>query len=206
MGNRTLGTEPFASIDPAQPPDVEIPGPIGVTPMKAGDRNVTKVIRDWVPLKLGTTPEITVRGRTLQDVANDLNTRDEWGQGGGGVTNDPIEDGTSASVTVTLRGTFVRILPTWGQYELASPAAKAEWNRMIAALTIHEDRHVEIAVEESEKLAKELVGKEIGQVPGLVNAMGVRLNRRQVKFDVDTEHGAKTGVKYGGVFLDTTIK
>src|SRR5262245_59083919 len=114
MGDRTLGTDPFAAPDPD-----DLPGPIGVTPARAGDRIVNKVITDWNPLTLETTPEISVRGRTLQDVANDLNTLEEWGRGGGSVTNDPIETGTSATVTVTLRGKFWRVLPTWGQYDLA---------------------------------------------------------------------------------------
>jgi hypothetical protein len=202
MGNRTLGTDPFAAADTSD----EIPGPIGVTPLKAGDRIVNKVITDWSPLTLETTPEISVRGKTLQDVADDLNTLEEWGGGGGSVTNDAVESGTSATVTVTLRGKFWRVLPTWGQYDLASPAAKTEWDRMVAALTIHEDRHVAIAVEEANKLAAELIGKEIGQIVATVNAMGRRLNQRQVQFDHDTNHGAKPGVKYGGVDLDTTIK
>jgi hypothetical protein len=196
-----LGTDPFVAGTVTL-----TPGPIGVTPAKSGDRLVTKVIRDWVALTLATTPEIEVSGTTLADVADDLNTREEWGQGGGGVTNDPVEVGTSASVTVTLRGNFIRILPTWRQYNQASAAAKAEWDRMLRALAAHEDRHVEIALEEANRLAVELIGREIGQIVSAVNAFGRRLHQRQERFDDETSHGAKPGVKYGGVYLDTTIK
>ena len=207
MGNRTLGLDPQVATGADNRDDDDVPGPWGVTPLKAGDRIVTTVTKDWDPLTVETTPEIFVNGRTLADVENDLNTRDEWGQGGGGIPQGPVVPfGTSPTVSIDLKGKFVRILPTWRQYGSASAAAKAEWDQMVAQLTIHEDRHVAIAVEECDKLATDLVGKEIGQIAGMITAMGRRIRQRQDKLDHDTDHGAKVGVQYGDVKLDTTIK
>lgn len=187
--------------------DDDVPGPWGVTPLKAGDRIVTKVTKDWDPVTLETTPERVVNGKTIQDVADDLNTYDEWGQGGGGIPMGPtVPFGTSATVEIELKGKFIRILPEWRQYGTASTAAKAEWDRMLAKLKIHEDRHVEIALEECNKLATDLVGKEIGQIATMINASGRRIRQRQSQLDTDTKNGSKPGVKYGDVSLDITIK
>ena len=212
MGERIPGTfginpsglaERVEGLTPAA--GFEIPGSIGIEPMKAGDRIITSVTTDWDPLVLETTPEIEVGGKNLEDAADELNTLNEWGRGGGGVTNGAVPVGTSSTVTVSLHGKFERVLPTWKRYASASPKAKAEWDRMVAALKIHEDRHVEIAVEEANKLAKDLVGKEIAQLVTMVNATGRTIRQRQEKLDTDTDHGSKPGVKYGGVSLDISI-
>ncbi len=212
MGERipgTFGTDPSELDESADgfPPTAgfEIPGPIGIEPMKAGDRIITTVTTDWDPLVLETTPEIEVGGKNLEQAADELNGLNEWGRGGGGVANDAVPFGTSSTVTVSLHGKFERVLPTWKRYASASAKARAEWDRMVAALTVHEDRHVEMAVEEANKLAKDLIGKEIAQLVMMVNATGRTIRQRQEKLDTDTDHGSKPGVKYGGVSLDISI-
>jgi predicted secreted Zn-dependent protease len=129
----------------------------------------------------------------------------EWGQAGGSLRADPIEAGTSTDLTVTLHGNLRYILPTWTRYANASAAVKAEWDKMFRALTAHEDRHLEIAIEEGNALAKTLVGKDIDQIARLVTAANRRMKQRQDELDHDTQNGSKDGVKYGGVTLDISI-
>ena len=183
------------------------PGPIG---LKGGapiliDRKVAKVTGDWTPPAPSASPEIVVHGKTLADVAAALDKRDEWGRGGGMIRAEAIPAGTSPTIDVTLHAGLVKILPKWHEYTSASAAAKAEWDKMVAKLEVHEQRHVEIAVEEADKLAKDLVGRSVDDIASMVTAANASMKSRQDDMDTATDHGAKTGVKYGDVFLDTSI-
>jgi hypothetical protein len=79
---------------------------------------------------------------------------------------------------------------------------------MVRKLAAHEDRHVAIAVEEADRLAQDLVGKEISDIVQLVTDANTRMQQRQDELDdpSNTDHGAKPGVQYGDVNLDTTVK
>jgi hypothetical protein len=127
--------------------------------------------------------------------------------GGGQIRAERIPPGNSTNLTVKLQANLIRRMPTWSVYAKASPAAKAEWNRMIGKLGAHEDRHVAaIAVEEANKLAQDLVGKEISDIAQLVTDANARMQQRQDELDdpSNADHGAKPGVPYGDVTLDTT--
>lgn len=76
---------------------------------------------------------------------------------------------------------------------------------MLAKLRAHEDRHLAIAIEEADRLAGELVGREIGEIADLVTEANRRMQERQDELDADTEHGAKAGVAFGDVSLNTSI-
>jgi hypothetical protein len=208
------GTDVFDDPPPPDPFPVTgggaDPGPIG---LKGGapiviDRKVAKVDdSDWKPPSPGTTPEIVVHGKTLADVAAALDKRDEWGRGGGMFRSVPIPPGSSPTVDVTLKANLVKILPKWPEYASASTAAKAEWDKMVAKLEVHEQRHVDIAIEEADKLAKDLVGKSVDDIASTVTAANASMKSRQDDLDAptNTDHGAKPGVKYGDVSLDTSI-
>jgi len=62
---------------------------------------------------------------------------------------------------------------------------------MIGKLRAHEDRHLAIAMEEADRLAKELVGKEIGRIPAMVTAANARMNTRQKELDRLRKSGSK---------------
>lgn len=192
------------------------PGPIGTdlpdptgpdpgSPLAAGDRIITSVTKDWDPPSPTTTPDIVVNGKTLQDAANDLNKLAEWGQGGGILRTDPVPVGTSPTVTVAAHANLVLRMPKWTGYATASAAARAEWDQMIAKLQIHEQRHVDIAIEEADNMVKALMGKEIGKIPGIVTAANKTLKKRQDDLDTTTQNGSKPKVQYGDVSLDTSI-
>lgn len=189
-----------------------LPGVLGaddeVVPLDDLKRMVTRVTKDWDPPSPRTTPGIVVGGATLAEAANQLNRLNEWGEGGGRLRTDRIPPGNTTSITVAVHAGLIRRMPTWTGYAKASPAAKAEWDQMVKKLGEHEDRHVEIAVEEAEQLAKDLMGKEIGDIAQLVTDANLRMQQRQNDLDDanNTDHGAKAGVKYGDVNLDITIK
>lgn len=183
------------------------PGPIG---LKGGgprviDRKVANVTGDWTPPSPATAPEIVVGGSTLEQVGRQLNAQGEWGRGGGQISADNIPPGNSPTVDVNLHAGLVKILPQWLGYSSASAAVKAQWDKMFAKLDAHEQRHVDIAIEEADRLKRDLVGKSIDAVGPMVTAANGRMATRQRQMDAETDHGAKAGVPYGDVFLDTSI-
>ena len=214
-GNRNgiLGTE--ANIRPADDRSGDdnvlgggdMPGSLGQDdpiPMDV-PRIIAKVIKDWDPPNPTSTPSIDIPGATLAQAGKILERMNEWGEGGGSIRNDPIAAGNTTNLTVNLYGNLVRRLPNWLGYNNASAAAKAEWDRMVAKLTIHEDRHVAIAVEEADRLAQDLIGKDIYRLARMVTQANARMAARQQKLDHDTDGATKPGVQYGDVSLDTSI-
>jgi hypothetical protein len=187
------------------------PGVLGVDeaiPLDDTQRIIAKVTKDWDPPNPRTTPPIVVGGATLEKAAEQLNKLAEWGEGGGSLRTDRIAAGNSTNLTVSMHANLVRRLPTWSGYARASAGAKAEWDQMVRKLAAHEDRHVAIAIEEAEQLAKDLIGKEISDIAQMVTDTNARMQARQDELDdpSHTDHGAKRGVQYGDVNLDITIK
>jgi hypothetical protein len=210
MGGSKLGVlgssyaaKPGDRDDLPQPVGGNLPGPIG---LGAGvQRIITRVIKDWEPPNPTNTPEIVVHGATIPDVYRSLNSANstgEWGQAGGRLRTDTVPVGTSPNVTVTAHAGLLYRLPRWEGYDSAPAVRQAEWDRMFAKLKAHEDRHLEIAVEEADRLAVDLVGKEIGEIAEMVTAANARMRNRQIQLDAETDHGAKAGVPYGDVILN----
>lgn len=173
--------------------------------LKAGDRFIEKVIRDWDAANPKDTSDlVVVHGKTLEEVGKALlATNAEWGRGGGKLENDAVPAGTSEKVTVTLHANLLRRMPKWAEYAQGSEKGKKNWDAMVAKLGVHEDKHVSNAVEAAEQLAKDLIGKEILLMPTMVTAANSSLAAVQKKLDKDTESGTKENVPYGGVLLDT---
>jgi hypothetical protein len=183
------------------------PGTLGAddaVPLSTG-RTIAYVRKDWDPTSPLNTDPLVISGKTLDRVFRALNALPEWGLGGGRLVVDDVPRGSSPDVTVTLHANLIRRMPSWTEYQNASEAAQAEWNRMYRKLVDHEDRHVEIAAEEAERLAGDLVGKDISKIPKLVTTANARMAARQKEMDTASKHGAKPGVQYGDVLLDPTI-
>jgi hypothetical protein len=185
----------------------DAPGTLGLDEALALDtaRIIARVTKDWDPPSPRTTPEIAVGGTTLAQAARELDQLPEWGQAGGSLRAEPIAAGNSTNLTVHLHANLLYRLPRWRGYAGASPAAQAEWDRMFAKLKAHEDRHLAIAIEEAEILAQDLVSHDISDIASMVTAANRRMQARQDDLDHDTDHGAKAGVQYGDVILDTSI-
>lgn len=216
MGDRVPGVEGMNPLLAGERSgDVEWPGrakeispvtgldaPIPMTT----DRIITEVKTDWDPPRPRSTPEIVVGGKTLEAAATALNKLSEWGEGGGMLRTDRVPVGTSAEVTVSVHANLVFRLPRWTGYQAASAKAKAEWDRMMKFLRAHEQRHLDIAIEEANNLASELKGQEIGQIAPLVTAANRRMADRQIELDNATNSGSKPGVPYGDVDMDISIE
>ena len=178
-----------------------VPGPIRMD----NSPIVREVVKDWEPPSPAATPKIVVRGTTLAQVAQQLNALPEWGRGGGMLRADRLRNIRTPTVTVHLHANLVFVLPEWKGYDAASAKVKAEWDRMIAKLRIHEQRHVDIAIEEADRLAAALIGEPISRIASLVTRANATMSQRQRKLDKDTKNGSKPGVPYGDVILDTSI-
>jgi hypothetical protein len=174
-------------------------------------RVVTRVERDWNPTPAPNTEPIDVRAADLNELAQALSRLPEAGEGGGGLRSDAVPSGISAEVTITLHGHLVNRAVRWIGYDNASPAAKAHWDSVLAKLKRHEQRHMDIAIEEGDALALLLVGHKIGSHPTLsdkVSAANDAIKRRQVDLDSpgESDHGRKPGHRYGDCNIDPAIK
>lgn len=172
--------------------------PLGATP-------IVGVERDWDPPSPDTTALANVGGRTLAQAGVQLQALGEWGRGGGAIRSEAHPVAIAGGFLVRLRGNLIKRLPTWSGYASASHAAKDEWDRMIAKLDAHEQRHLDIAIEEADACAADLLGKDMSQVPARVSHFNARMARRQRELDRDTDSGTKSGVPYGDITLDTSI-
>jgi hypothetical protein len=178
------------------------PGTLGVNgPVAMSTAKIEDVRKDWDPESPKLTDPIVVSGTTIDQVLAALIRLSEWGKGGG-VLKLQVPADFSSSHSVTLSANLVRRLPHWKEYDKARQSEKEAWTRMFRKLTDHEDRHVEIAVEEARKLADDLIGQTTTQATKSVRAANRRLEARQKKLDDETDHGAKPGVKYGDVIMD----
>jgi hypothetical protein len=174
------------------------------------DRFVTQVDCDWVPTPKPDTSPIPVTAANLAELATALSALPESGQGGGKLRADGVPTGTSAAVTVTLHGNLVNRLVQWNGYDQASAAAKAHWDQLLQHLKKHEQRHMDIAVEEGNNLAKLLIGHKIGSTPTItdkVSAANTKMQQRQDDLDSPSEsdHGKKVGHAYGDCNIDPSI-
>ena len=201
-----VGTDPQNKADWPPGAGFADPGPGGMdAPLPLSDRIIAKVEDDWHPPAPNTAATVVLSGKTLAEVGKELDRLDEWGKGGGSLISDSIPVGTSTDLTVKLHGQLQLRLPSWPNYASASAAVKAEWDRMIEKLKAHEQRHMDITIEHGDALVQDLAGKEIGVIARMVTARNRQMAADQQKLDADTDHGAKPGVTYGDVFLDTSI-
>src|SRR5450755_1700429 len=131
MGNTEApglnGTEAFehVALDPFPVTGGGATPPLTGIDLKAGDRIITKVIRDWDASNPALSTSKEVHGKNSLEVGKALMALPgEWGQGGGAILNDAVPDGTSAEVTLTLHGGLFKKMPKWIEYNQASTAAK----------------------------------------------------------------------------------
>jgi hypothetical protein len=178
------------------------PGTLGIN--EADPMSTTKigyVKNDWDKDSPEFTDPFVISGATLDQVWNVLKGMSEWGEGGGHLELVFPSDFAS-SQSVVLKAHLVRRLVQWQEYDKARDVEKAAWTKMFRKLMDHEDRHVEIAVEEAGKLAAGLIGQTKSQGTAATKTANSQLLARQRKLDVETRHGEKEGVKYGDVVLD----
>lgn len=172
---------------------------------------VSKVICDWVPTPNPDTTPIKVQAANLADLAAALSKLPEAGKGGGRLRADAPQTDSSGAVSVTLHGNLVNQVVEWVGYDTASAAAKAHWDIVLKNLKRHEKRHMEIAVEVGNDLAKLLIGHEIGSKPSIADKTtdaNTLMDTLQKQMDSpnESDHGRKKGHAYGDCNIDTSIQ
>ncbi len=142
-----------------------------------------------------------VTGRTLAEVAAQLNPS-EWGRCTYHYSYS-FETTNRRATRVDITLTLTILMPRWqGEgWDNASAAAKAEWNRMIAALRAHEEGHAEIARRWAPVFKDRLLNQLQGNLQQRFNQTLRQADAEQRQYDADTQHGRTQGVS-----LDTSIQ
>ncbi|MES3021172.1 MAG: DUF922 domain-containing protein [Pseudomonadota bacterium] len=160
-----------------------------------------------------TVEYYSVGGATLQEIRAQIKTLGPRGDDGkvwDGYTRwnvrwtyNFVSEGRICKVksfTTTLK--VVMTLPKWNKPPDAPPRLVGQWDRYIAALTLHEDGHYDFAVAATEKIKRMIAGKssaascaELGRE---INAEGNAISGQYVKknahYDADSTHGKTQGV------------
>jgi|GEM_PF-3063464 len=141
-----------------------------------------------------------VGGSTLAAVATELDS-DEWGRCAYSYEMSyESTNGKATKVDITL--TLTIRLPRWQQgWSNASDAAKAEWNKMLEALGVHEEKHAEIARNWAPKIKERLLGLPGSRVTPKFKQLKKKVEKETEKFDKQTKHGHNEGVN-----LDLSIQ
>jgi predicted secreted Zn-dependent protease len=134
-----------------------------------------------------------VSGTTLAEVHAQLDPT-EWGRCTYHYDYDyDTTNGRVTRVNVTLRLTIR--LPRWQEgRDQASPEARAEWDRMMAALRAHEERHAEIAREWAPTFKARILGVRAGNATARYNQVKGQADAAQRRYDARTHHGQTEGV------------
>jgi predicted secreted Zn-dependent protease len=142
-----------------------------------------------------------VEGNTLEEVGTAMGTEEwgqcqwDWSQTSYRTTNDTVD-----RVNIVLILTIT--LPRWtgDGWRRASPAAKAEWNRMLAALRTHENGHADIARSFVHQVQEHPLNHPESEFQTLFTEGQNPHEDRQRAYDAETSHGETQGVS-----LDTSI-
>jgi predicted secreted Zn-dependent protease len=134
-----------------------------------------------------------VSGTTLAEVHPQLDPT-EWGRCTYHYDYDyGTTNGRVTRVDITLRMTIR--LPRWQEgRDEASPEARAEWDRMMAALRAHEERHAEIAREWAPRFKQRMLGVRARNATATYNQVKREADAAQRQYDTDTQHGQTEGV------------
>ena len=127
-----------------------------------------------------------------RDAYTSWHIRWEWPRASNGA---PILKDTIAYADVEV------IVPSLSEEAELSSSERAEWDRYLAAVLSHEDRHVKLALNMRAKIQKkirDLVRSTRAVSASRANAIGYRLleelRKEDQRFDVDTDHGRREGV------------
>lgn len=155
-----------------------------------------------------------VAGRTAADVRAAMNRVRPTGAGGGRFDAwttwdikwryryNPAPAGcavTSFDATLTTAMT----LPKWTDYAAAPAALQRQWSASYAALLVHERGHIrigELAVGAIRAAGPRITASKCSEIGALIDKKGNELlaeyKRKEVQYDVETNHGVKQGAKF----------
>ncbi len=129
----------------------------------------------------------------LADVASIVAGRDEAGHVGW--SEDMSASGTPGKGmdTVSVKVDIALQMPSWDPPATMLPKARAEWDRWYAALSAHEQGHIDLVHQVHDGLAAKILGKSKPASDALWAAAQASLKSRSKAYDVTTGHGLKTG-------------
>ncbi|GMG82488.1 hypothetical protein LNKW23_17010 [Paralimibaculum aggregatum] len=137
----------------------------------------------------------TVRGNTLREAHGRL-PRGCWGRYAGNFTWD--YRGRNGMVShLILNAAPVITLPRWHGRGRASREEQREWDRMLRALTAHEDAHHEVlvnALEDQRHFFSDEPDTAVRQLRQDLGSYGSELQQYQDDFDRTSRHGQRAGV------------
>jgi predicted secreted Zn-dependent protease len=84
-------------------------------------------------------------------------------------------------------------MPKWPGVSKLSPTAKAEWARAYAALTVHEQHHVDLARQHLQDLHTRLIGKTEAEAGEIFTEAVEKLKEASDAYDAATQHGKTEG-------------
>ncbi len=147
-----------------------------------------------MPVEIGAPEQASydLRGRTLADVAAAVALQDEaaktewWPRFTYTTSGDLI---TAVDVTVKLRVT----MPAWPNAKTAPDAEQRAWAQFLAALTAHEQGHVDLVNQYFADIETRLVGQSPDAAKRLWAENSTALQAASDSYDSDTDHGRKQG-------------
>jgi predicted secreted Zn-dependent protease len=140
-----------------------------------------------------------VSGGTLNEVYTQLDP-EEWGRCTYTFDYDyDSVNGKTSKVNITLK--LVIRLPRWTDIDKASPAARKEWNRMLAALQGHEEKHAALARTWAPIFKQRMLGLDETKVADKHTSTLAEVDKATKKYDDASKHGQTEGVS-----LDRSIK
>lgn len=142
----------------------------------------------------------SVKGSTIADVGQELSTHQsthgEAGHVERGSTNisygPPSAQNKVQQVTVEVP--LTREMPVWpnaAEVGKKCPCWLKEWNRFLAALTAHEQKHVDIYKKHLTDVHKKMLGKSETDADAAIDKALEAAEKEQSEFDTSTDHGKK---------------
>jgi predicted secreted Zn-dependent protease len=175
--------------------------------------------------KPGTKTGLKVKGKTLDELRDNLNKHDHWGEYSCSASTSYRTDRDKNVTEVGITSTSLIKMPVWSDYSKADKSDKAAWDAMYAKLLKHENNHHALALEVIAKFFQEITDKN-GEIDAInkkmekekdeakrdklkkgfaamtesvikarLTQLGKDLQSVQDTYDASSDHGKKEGVK-----------
>lgn len=191
--------------------DVEpLPGPIGDDAVELADEMVVEegIAKYDVSKVDDKTAMANGKGATLADLKKDLDAKvpspkpgvSYWAKGGATKMRTQSIPGSSPNTAkLEIHGQFFVKLPVWDDYASGTAGAKAEWDRFLKQLRVHEMQHVAEAKKWLDKMVAEVKGQKRSESSKTIKDRSADMKTGQSTLDDNTKHGADVNA-----VLDTT--
>lgn len=133
----------------------------------------------------------------VQEIAS---VRTDWATTTASRPGGSVGGGGAGSVRVTVEPSYTITMPRWNKRAARPPRERAAWETVYDALAIHEQGHIDIFLEELDRLHAALASTSEGSVAATLSEIDARLvafmaslHTRQAEYDSRTRHGIDQG-------------